>query len=185
MKNFDLTYIPDRDLKPRDKGITMMMDKGLSLQETENFIAANGHLTDIVKFGFGTAYVTNDLEEKITLYKAHNIRPYFGGTLFEAFAVRQQLSDYKRLLLKNNLTTLEISDGSIAVAHDVKLAWIDEFSRDFTVLSEVGSKQEEVVIQPCDWVSMMEKELEAGSQLVIAEARESGNTGIYTSCGNT
>ncbi len=180
-----LSYIPQRPEKPRPNGLLMVMDKGLSTREAEDMAAVAGHYIDYVKLGFGTPMVTNNLKEKINIYRNAGITTYFGGTLFEAFAVRQQLSDYKRLLLDNNLTTLEISDGSIAVAHDVKLAWIDEFSRDFTVLSEVGSKQEEVVIQPCDWVSMMEKELEAGSQLVIAEARESGNTGIYTSCGNT
>src|SRR5690554_7646377 len=85
MKNFSLPFIPERPAKPREKGLTMMMDKGLSLTEAESFIEANGELTDIVKFGFGTAFVTNQLKEKIKLYKAHNIRPYFGGTLFEAF----------------------------------------------------------------------------------------------------
>jgi phosphosulfolactate synthase len=83
--NFNLTYIPKRSEKPRNKGVTMMMDKGLGLKETEHFIEASGHLTDLVKFGFGTSFVTRNLEDKIKLYKAAGIRPYLGGTLFEAF----------------------------------------------------------------------------------------------------
>lgn len=180
-----LSYIPERPGKPRSEGLLMVMDKGLSTREAEDLAATAGPYIDFVKLGFGTPLVTKNLKEKIKIYGDAGISPYFGGTLFEAFAVRQQLSDYKRFLLDHNLTTLEISDGSIAVAHDVKLDWISDFSQHFTVLSEVGSKQEDVVIAPSDWVAMMEKELEAGSQLVIAESRESGNTGIYSSCGST
>src|SRR5690554_7287955 len=103
MKNFSLPYIPEREEKPREKGLTMMMDKGLSLSEAANFIEANEGLTDIVKFGFGTAFVTNQLKEKIKLYKKHNIRPYFGGTLFEAFYARGMFEDYLRLIDKYDL----------------------------------------------------------------------------------
>jgi phosphosulfolactate synthase len=94
--NFNLSFIPKRSEKPRSKGVTMMMDKGLGLREVEHFIEASGHLTDIVKFGFGTSYVTNNLEEKIAMYKAAGIRPYFGGTLFEAFYARGNLTSTKR-----------------------------------------------------------------------------------------
>jgi phosphosulfolactate synthase len=179
MKNFDLPYIPERDLKPRNKGITMMMDKGLSLQETENFIAANAHLTDIVKFGFGTAYVTNDLEAKIALYKANNIRPYFGGTLFEAFFARGLFEDYLRLIDKYDLDLAEISDGSIIIPHDEKCELIQRMAKDRTVLSEVGSKDSGILISPAKWIKMMSTELEAGSWKVIAEGRESGNVGVF------
>merc|ERR1711991_3831 len=99
--------------QPRKDGLTMMMDKGLSLRETENFIEANGEFTDIVKFGFGTAYVTNQLEEKIKLYRSHNIRPYFGGTLFEAFYARGMFNEFIELLDKYDLDLAEVSDGSI------------------------------------------------------------------------
>lgn len=179
MKNFNLPFIPDRYVKPRKKGLTMMMDKGLSLQETENFIAANAHLTDIVKFGFGTAFVTNQLEEKIALYKKHGVRPYFGGTLFEAFYARGLFDDYLKLLDKYDLDLAEISDGSIIIPHDEKCELIQSMAKDRTVLSEVGSKDSGILISPNKWIKMMSTELEAGSWKVIAEGRESGNVGVF------
>lgn len=179
MKNFSLPYIPDRTNKPRKNGLTMMMDKGLSLRQTENFIEANHHLTDIVKFGFGTAFVTNDLEEKIALYKKHDIRPYFGGTLFEAFYARGMFEDFLRLLDKYQLDLAEISDGSIIIPHDEKCNLIHRMAKDRTVLSEVGSKDSGILISPNKWIKMMSTELEAGSWKVIAEGRESGNVGVF------
>jgi len=179
MKNFSLPYIPDRTSKPRKNGLTMMMDKGLSLRETENFIEANHHLTDIVKFGFGTAFVTNDLEEKIALYKKHDIRPYFGGTLFEAFYARGMFEDFLKLLDKYKLDLAEISDGSIIIPHDEKCNLIHRMAKDRTVLSEVGSKDSGILISPNKWIKMMSTELEAGSWKVIAEGRESGNVGVF------
>ena len=116
--NFKLSYIPKRSEKPRQQGVTMMMDKGLSLNETENFIESSGHLTDVIKFGFGTAFVTRNLEEKIKLYKAAGIRPYFGGTLFEAFYARGKFNEFRKLVSKYDLDLAEISDGSIILPHD-------------------------------------------------------------------
>jgi len=177
--NFELPYIPERAEKPRNKGITMMMDKGLSLREVENFIEANGHLTDIVKFGFGTAYVAQNLDEKIKLYAENGIRPYFGGTLFEAFYARGKFEDYLRLLDKYNLDLAEISDGSIILNHDEKCELIRQMAKNRTVLSEVGSKDSGILISPNRWIKMMTTELEAGSWKVIAEGREAGNVGVF------
>ncbi|MGV3630335.1 MAG: phosphosulfolactate synthase [Bacteroidota bacterium] len=177
--NFELPYIPQRDIKPRNKGITMMMDKGLGLREAEHFIEANGHLTDIVKFGFGTSYITNNLEEKIQLYKDSNMTPYFGGTLFEAFYARGKFEDYLRVLDKYKLELAEISDGSIIINHDEKCELIHRLSKERTVLSEVGSKDSGILISPNRWIKMMKSELEAGSWKVIAEGREAGNVGVF------
>jgi len=157
----------------------MMMDKGLSVRETENFIQASGHLTDVAKFGFGTAMVTQKLEEKIALYKEANIRPYFGGTLFEIFYARGMFEDYLRLLDKYKLDLAEISDGSIILNHDEKCELIHKMSKERTVLSEVGSKDSGIIISPGKWIKMMSTELEAGSWKVIAEGRESGNVGVF------
>lgn len=177
--NFELSHIPARPAKPRNEGITMMMDKGLSLTEVGNFIEASGHLTDIVKFGFGTSYVTKDLKEKIKLYQENGIRPYFGGTLFEAFHARGQFEDYMRTLDKYNLDLAEISDGSIIINHDEKCELIQRLAKEKTVLSEVGSKDSGILISPNRWIKMMTSELEAGSWKVIAEGRESGNVGVF------
>ena len=181
--NFDLSHIPRRDAKPRNNGLTMMMDKGMSLRETENFIEASGHLTDIIKFGFGTSYVTAQLEEKLKLYREADIQPYFGGTLFEAFYARGMFDDYRRLLDKYSLDLAEISDGSIVLDHDKKCELIATLAKDRQVLSEVGSKEEGILISPARWIKMMSKEIEAGSWKVIAEGRESGTVGIFRPSG--
>jgi len=177
--NFDLSFIPTRAEKPRNKGLTMMMDKGLSLMEIESFIQASGHLTDLVKFGFGTSFISNDLDTKLSLYRQAGIRPYFGGTLFEAFYVRDQLDDYLRILDKFKMDLVEISDGSIVIEHDKKCELIQSLSKNYTVLSEVGSKDSGIFISPANWIKMMSNELEAGSWKVIAEGREAGNVGVF------
>ena len=177
--NFTLPFIPSRTDKPRNQGITMMMDKGLGLRETEDFIEASAHLTDIVKFGFGTSYVTKDFEAKIELYKSAGIRPYLGGTLFEAFYARGCYDDYLRVLDKYKLDLVEISDGSIIIPHKEKCKIIKQMSKYRTVLSEVGSKDSGIMISPAKWVNSMKAELDAGSWKVIAEGREAGNVGVF------
>ena len=179
MKNFDLPFIPERTAKPRNSGLTMIMDKGLSLREVENFIEASGHLTDVAKFGFGTAFVSRDLEAKLKLYKDNGIRPYFGGTLFEAFYARGMFEDYLRLLDKYDMDLAEISDGSVIIPHDEKCELIAKMAKNRTVFSEVGSKDSGIIISPAKWIKMMSTELQAGSWKVIAEGRESGNVGVF------
>lgn len=177
--NFDLPFIPERTERPRSNGLTMVMDKGLSLRGAENFLDANGTLTDIIKLGFGTSYLTKDLEAKIKLYHDNDMKVYLGGTLFEAFIARGMFDDFRKLLSRLKLETVEVSDGSIDLDHDRKLEFIADLAKDFRVLSEVGSKEEGILIAPGKWVKMMDTELSAGSWKVIAEARESGNVGIY------
>lgn len=177
--NFKLSFIPKRSEKPRNKGITMMMDKGLGLRETADFIEASAHLTDLVKFGFGTAFVTPQFEEKIKIYRDAGIRPYLGGTLFEAFYARGMFKDFVKMLDKYKLDLAEISDGSIIIPPDEKCKLIHELSKSRTVLSEVGSKDSGILISPAKWVRLMKSELEAGSWKVIAEGREAGNVGVF------
>jgi len=177
--NFNLTYLPKRSEKPRNNGLTMMMDKGLSIRQVEDFIETSSEYTDIVKFGFGTSAVTTNLKEKIKLYKNAGIRPYFGGTLFEVFAVRKKFNQFRKLIDEYDLDLAEVSDGSIAIPHDLKCDFIRKLSSQCTVMSEVGSKEEGILISPAKWVRMMTTELEAGSWKVIAEGRESGSVGIF------
>lgn len=181
--NYLLPNIPERPSKPRESGLAMMMDKGLSLRETENFIQSSHHLTDLVKFGFGSSYCSNDLKAKIKLYQEADIKVYFGGTLFEAFIARGMFDEFRKLVDDYNLDLAEVSDGSIVLEQDQKCEYINTLSKQCTVLSEVGSKEEGIIIHPNKWISMMNAELEAGSWKVIAEARESGNVGIYRSNG--
>jgi phosphosulfolactate synthase len=178
-RNFELPYIPERSVMPRNSGVTMMMDKGMSLRETELFIEANGQYTDLAKFGFGTSMITPDLKEKLKLYKSAGIRPYFGGTLFEVFIARNKFKDYRKLLDKFDLDLCEVSDGSIILNHEKKLEYISTLAKDYTVLSEVGSKDAGIIISPAKWIKMMSTELNAGSWKVIAEGRESGNVGVF------
>ncbi|MEO7087544.1 MAG: phosphosulfolactate synthase [Bacteroidia bacterium] len=182
--NFKLPYIPERPEKPRESGITMVMDKGLSLGQVEDFLSANDHLVDIVKLGFGTSFVTKNLVEKLKLYKSAGIKTYFGGTLFEAFIIRDMFNDYVKLLEKYKMEFAEVSDGSIVMKHDDKCKYIHKLAKHYTVLSEVGSKEEGVIIHPAKWTSMMQAEIDAGSWKVIAEARESGTVGIYRPNGS-
>lgn len=182
--NFKLTHLPERTSKPRNNGLVMVMDKGLSFRQAEDMISASGDYIDFVKFGFGTALITKDLEKKIKLYNDAGIKVYFGGTLFEAFIIRNMFNDYLKLLDKYKLEVAEVSDGSITLNHDKKCEYINKLSKNKLVLSEVGSKEAGIIIHPAKWTSMMNKELEAGSWKVIAEARESGNVGIYRANGH-
>ncbi len=181
--NFTLPFIPERPAKPRKSGLTMVMDKGLSVRQVEDFLSVSSDLTDIVKLGFGTSYLTKNIEQKIKLYKEAGMKVYLGGTLFEAFIVRGMFKDYLKLIEKLKLDSVEVSDGSIVMPHDRKCEYINKLAKNYTVFSEVGSKEAGLIIHPAKWVSMMNSELQAGSWKVIAEARESGNVGIYRANG--
>lgn len=181
--NFNLTQIPERIAKPRDRGITMVMDKGLSIEEAKNMISVAGPHIDIVKLGFGTAFVTPNLRTKIEVYQAAGLPVYFGGTLFEAFLIRNQFDDYVAMLKDYDIRYMEVSDGSINIPHAEKCGYIEKLTLHGTVLSEVGSKDAAHIIPPYKWIELMRAELEAGSSYVIAEAREAGNVGIYRGSG--
>lgn len=181
--NFKLNQIPDRVAKPRKSGLTMVMDKGLSLEESKNLISAAGPHIDILKLGFGTAFVTPNLRQKIELYQSFDIPVYFGGTLFEAFLIRNQFNDYIQLCKDFNINYMEVSDGSIIIPHGEKCGYIEKLTKYGIVLSEVGSKDAAHIIPPYKWIEQMKAELEAGSTYVIAEAREAGNVGIYRGTG--
>lgn len=182
--NFKLPFLPERTVKPREKGLTMMMDKGLSNPQTEYIIESCGDLIDVVKFGFGTSYITQNLKEKLALYTKANMKCYLGGTLFEAFVVRGMFDDYKRLLDELNLEYAEVSDGCIRIPEEQKLEYIVDLAKNFTVLSEVGSKIDADLLSEEDWIRKMKSELKAGAWKVIAEARESGTIGIFDKDGN-
>lgn len=181
--NFPLKHIPNRTKSPRDNGLTMVMDKGLSLRESENMISSASKHIDIVKLGFGTAFLTEDLDKKIKLYQNAGFKVYFGGTLFEAYIIRDMFQEYVELIKRFEMDTVEISDGSITIDHKKKCEYINILSQNTTVLSEIGSKSADILIPPYKWIKMMDKELDAGSWKVIAEAREGGNVGICRETG--
>ena len=180
---FKLKNLPERTVRPREHGLTMVMDKGMSHTEVENFLEVSSDFVDIVKLGFGTSAVTPRLKEKIKLYQDQNIPVYFGGTLFEAFVIRGQFDDYMRLLETYGITHCEVSDGSIEISEEEKCGYIRTLAKNYTVLSEVGSKDAEKIIPPYKWIQMMQAEIDAGVWKVIAEARESGTVGIFRNSG--
>lgn len=177
--NISLKFIPERAKRPRTSGLTMVMDKGIGMNQAEDLMDTAAPFIDLIKLGFGTSYVNPHVKKKIALYKKQNIRVYPGGTLFEAFVMRNQFDDYRRFLDKLGFDAVEVSDGSMEIDHEQKCEFIRQLARDFTVVSEVGSKIAGLEIPIPQWVSQMKSELEAGSFKVIAEARESGTVGIY------
>jgi len=181
--NFSITKVPSRTSKPRSAGFTMVMDKGLSTRDVEDMIEVCGGYIDIVKLGWATSYVSLNLAKKLDVYRAAGIPVYLGGTLLEAFIVRNAFEDYLRIVDKYKLTFAEVSDGSIDLDHDEKCEYIAKLSKHVTVLSEVGSKDVQKIIPPYKWIELMQKELDAGAWKVIGEAREGGNVGLFRSSG--
>lgn len=184
MKNSLLKHLPNRTSKPRTNGMTMVMDKGLSVRQAEDMISVGEHLVDFLKLGFGTSLLTPKVKEKIQLYRKANMEVYCGGTLFEAFFIRNDLDGYLRFVDDLGVECIEVSDGSMVIPHDEKCEIIRKLSANYRVLSEVGSKEEGILISPNKWIRMMQNELQAGSFKVIAEARESGTVGIYRPNGS-
>jgi phosphosulfolactate synthase len=175
--------VPARESKPRNRGMTHVIDKGLNLRDIEGLFDTAGEFVDIVKLGWGTSYVTNNLEKKIALYRSFDTPVVCGGTLFEAVYGRDKLDEFKSWLKEFRFSHVEISDGTLEIPRDRKLELIAEFAQDFVVLSEVGSKDADVNIAPYLWVQWMREELDAGAWKVIAEGREGGTAGIYRPTG--
>jgi phosphosulfolactate synthase len=176
--------VPARPGKPRSVGLTHVIDKGLNLRDIEGLFDTAGQFVDIVKLGWGTSYVTNNLEKKIALYRSFETPVVCGGTLFEAVYARERMDDFKAWLVEYRFSHVEISDGTLDIPRERKLELIAEFARDFTVLSEVGSKDSDVVYAPYQWVEWIKEELDAGAWKVITEGREGGTAGIFRSDGD-
>jgi phosphosulfolactate synthase len=176
---FKLNHLPKRTEKPREKGLTLVLDKGLSVRQVEDFCETSSKYIDIVKLGWGTSYVTQNLERKLAVYSEANIPVYFGGTLFEAYVLRDQLDAYMKLLDRFGIQHAEVSNGTIWLSDDRKAEIINAMSKHFTILSEIGSKNPDDIIPPYKWVEMIQQEKEAGAWKVICEARESGTVGLF------
>ena len=177
--SFHLSNLPQRSQKPRNTGITLAIDTGYSVRQAEDFCDVASHHVDIVKLGWGTSYVTANLKEKLDVYRNHNIPVYFGGTLFEAFLLRDELDKYLKFLDRYDINYLEVSNGTIRLSEHKKLDIIRDLSKNYNVLSEVGSKNPDDIMPPYKWVKIIENELDAGSWKVICEARESGTVGVF------
>jgi phosphosulfolactate synthase len=174
-----LLDLPERPQKPRERGITHVLDRGLSIAEVDGLIEVAGAAVDLVKLGWGTALVTGNLVPKLERYREHGIPVVLGGTLTELAIAQDRVEALVAWLHELGIEHVEISDGTIVIEHERKLALIERMAREFTVLSEVGAKDNERIMAPYRWVEQIQRELEAGAWKVIAEARESGTAGIF------
>ncbi len=178
-----LLELPARSTKPRERGLTHVLDRGLAVAEVDGLVEVAGNSVDLVKLGWGTALATANLEPKLERYRGHGIPVVLGGTLTELAIAQDRLEALLDWLRELGLTHVEISDGTIALEHDRKLELIERLAAEFTVLSEVGSKDAAEIMAPYRWVEQIQSELAAGAWKVIAEARESGTAGIYRADG--
>ena len=189
MKSFNF-LLKEREEKPRQKGITMVLDKGLGLETAESLMNISGDYVDYLKFGWGTSIVHEQdiIKDKVAMYKSHNITPYTGGTLFELAYMNDKLEEFFQEAHDLGFEAIEVSDGSTTISHDKKLECIESANKDgFEVLSEVGKKDPglDKELSLDERIEYMQNELEAGSSLIIVEAREGGkNIGIYDKAGN-
>jgi phosphosulfolactate synthase len=176
---FEFLTLPERTSKPRESGLTHVLDKGYSLDQVRQFLEVSTDYVDIVKLGWGTAVVTPNVKEKIELYQSFGVPVCFGGTFFEVCLRQRKVDQFLALVDECGMDCIEISDGTVEMQEDDKLAILRKLSKRYKVLSEVGSKDETVVIAPFKWVDSIKRELEAGAWKVITEGRESGTVGIY------
>ena len=175
----DLLELPGRSVKPRQQGITHVLDRGLSVAQVDGLLEVAGESVDLVKLGWGTALASENLPAKIERYRGNGIPVVLGGTLTELAIAQGRLERLISWIEELGLEHFEVSDGTITMPHDEKLGLIERLSQSFVVLSEVGSKDDTRIMAPYRWVELIQQELEAGSWKVIAEARESGNVGIF------
>lgn len=173
----------ERGGKPRDSGRTHLLDKGLGRRAVEDLVEVAGGVVDLVKLGWGTSLVAADVRERVRQYREADIEVCLGGTLVEYAWLRGELDVYRRWVEHLGITCVEVSDGSLDIPEDDKLAMIRDFATDFTVYSEVGSKDADTIVSPSRWVEAVHRELEAGATRVILEGRESGTAGLYRQSG--
>lgn len=183
MSNPGFLDLPARAEHPREVGLTHVMDKGMSIAQIDGLFEVAGPYVDIVKLGWGTGYLCQNLEAKLARYREHGARVVIGGTFWEVCVDQGRFDDYRRWVTKLGLDCVEVSDGTIHIPHETKLDYIRRLATDFRVLSEVGSKDNETVIAPYRWVEMIQGEIDAGAWKVITEARESGTAGIFRGDG--
>lgn len=179
MSTTDLLNLPERTAKPRQQGITHVLDRGLSVAEVDGLVEVAGDYIDLVKLGWGTAVATGNLVAKLKRYREHGLAVILGGTLTELAIAQNRLDALVAWLHELGLEHIEVSDGTITLEHERKLELVQRLAKEFTVLSEVGSKDNTRIMAPFRWVEQIQSELEAGAWKVIAEARESGSVGIF------
>ncbi len=175
--------LPKRTSKPRTTGITSVQDTRLSTGELESILKDYADFIDIAKIGIGVAYILPNLKEKIKLYHAAGVQVYFGGTLFEKFYHQNKLDEFLKFLDSNGINMLEVSTGTVDINIEERCGLVDRLSKNYTVLSEVGSKDADAIMPPSQWIGEIKSLLDAGAKYVITEGRDSGTAGIYRPSG--
>ena len=178
--NRTVLALPERAVKPRTSGLTMVIDGGIPLGQFADLVELGAEYIDYVKFGWGTSVVTGCLREKIGVLDSHGIDFYFGGTLFEKFVLQGRFEDYRRFCEEYSCQHIEVSNGTIELPNAEKAGYIRKLAPDFRVVSEVGFKDpgRSEMLPPSEWVAAIKEDLDAGASIVTLEARESGKSGI-------
>lgn len=175
----DFLALPERTAKPRVRGVTHVIDRGIPISTLESLLDLAGAHIDFVKFGWGTAYVSRHIRAKVVACHEAKVRTCVGGTLLELATVQGKLREFVRWADSIGFEAIEVSEGTVELGAGIKAGLIEAMARDFTVLAEVGSKDPEVPVRPTAWVTQMEADLAAGASFVLAEGRESGTVGLY------
>lgn len=179
----DFLDIDPRPAKPRDQGLTMMLDRGLSPVEVDGLFEMAGDYIDLVKLGWGTGYVTANLDRKLETYRELGVPVMVGGTLSEIAIAQNRVDDYSGWLRERGFTHVEVSDGTLDISRERKLEVIEQLAAEFTVLAEVGEKDPNALVAPYRWVREIEEDFAAGAWRVVTEARESGTSGVFRPSG--
>lgn len=179
MNMYSILDLPARTRKPRKDGLTVISDRGMGLAELGDLLSVTAPYVDFAKLSVGTAYVTPKLREKVALYREYGIEAFFGGTLFEIFAVQGKIEEYCTFLSEQGVRTIEVSNGLSRISDDDRCRFVEQVVNDFLVLSEVGCKDTDMIKPPFEWVSLIRQTFDAGARFVILEGRESGDAGIY------
>lgn len=175
--------LPQRPDKPRSRGRTQILDKGMGLMATRDFLDVAAGMVDLVKLGWGTSIVTPNVGAKVNLYREYGVDVCLGGTLLELVFLQDKVEELTEWLLELGISTVEVSDGVVHITPEEKATLISRLAKEFTVLSEVGSKDTTAIVTPARWVEEIRRDLEAGSSSVILEGRESGTGGLYRESG--
>ena len=175
----DFLDLPERPTKPRETGLTHVIDIGLAPSDADNLMKIAADHIDLVRLGFGSAYVTGALQEKIDLYRGYGVPVALGGTLTELAWLQGRVDGLRTWLKELGVDHVEVSSGSVAIPPDEKVALIRTLAEDFTVYAEVGEKDPAAIMAPYVWVELIEQALEAGAQKVVCEGRASGDAGLY------
>lgn len=175
----DFLDLPDRPAKPRDHGVTHVLDTGLSTVEAEGLMASAADYIDLIRLGWGSAYVTRDLTGKIERYRAAGVPVMLGGTLTELAWQSGAIDPLRAWLQELGVEHVEVSSGTIEIPRDEKARLVALLAQDFTVFAEVGEKDPHALVAPYRWLGMIKEALDAGADKVICEGRASGDAGMY------